>query len=617
MRVVPNFLLCLTVSLSMVGCQDLAKQIDKEINQARKVANEVAKLEHPILKRPSPINTTPSPGGADANQPMRRGQQPLGMQIPTEGSVQQMLPGMKKGSGTWNTATSVEGKCQALLDWLSQLEREYPETYKERTSGARPTWPIGQYANLFRDKYFVPVFGVTYQQMDEADRSALLYTVERPEKGQCALEYGDKLRPYLNLFITTFAPSQSVTRTTEDTRIFHLLKNMNAEEERIKKGTTQIEQMSPSEGNLTQLLNELNLENGRSRGGGDAILQWKPEFVWPSERAAFQEVVRNKAKEIALRLLEQAEAETAQLSPSPTNAKLINNELKKTVTYMAVLGDTPEAQARQAALRNKADDMLRKYFSEPLKQLAFIPNKWAGVEASQKWHSEFRQDLDELGTLPTLKQVDDEFSQKRERIFQGAKKEFQAKVTAIQSSGSANMGKADELLRATFSLPGDQLLQSYGEYKKIVPAYQANAQSEGQSPVVPRRERQQLGHAEFTERYSLKTEANEKPYWTSETGDVIVKMSREPWCIKNRNGLIEVHTTDSTLYQEKNSRLQTIFSKLSGPIRKECPGIKDLVLNGYLNTERVFYSWVDLTAGGQIVARSDVRKDQQNRPAAE
>lgn len=410
-------------------------------------------------------------------------------------------------------------------------------------------------------------------------------------------------------------PLEHIRHNSEGVRLFSYLNQINAEEDRMNKGLAKIAQSPMTEGSLTQLLNELNLENGRSRGGGDAILQWKPEFVWPSERAAFQEAVRNKAKAIALHLLEQAEAETAKLSPSPTNAKLINSELKKTVTYMAVLGDTPEAQARLTALQNKADDMLRKYFSEPLKQLAFIPNKWAGVEASQKWHSEFRQDLDELGTLPALKQVDDEFSQKRERIFQGAKKEFQAKVTALQSSGSANLGKADELLRATFSLPGDQALQSYAEYQKIVPGYQASALSNGQAPVVSRPERQRMSRDEFTERYSLKTEANEKPYWTSETGDVIVKMSREPWCIKNRNGLIEVHTTDSTLYQEGNSRLQTIFSKLSGQIRKECPGIKDLVLNGYLNTERVFYSWVDLTAGGILVARTDVKKEQQAGPA--
>ena len=141
--------------------------------------------------------------------------------------------------------------------------------------------------------------------------------------------------------------------------------------------------------------------------------------------------------------------------------------------------------------------------------------------------------------------------------------------------------------------------------------------SSDQGPLT-RAGRQRMTREEFMERYSEKTVPNEKPYWTSESRDVVIKMSKEPWCIKGSRhpGVTEVHTTDSSLYNNKNPRLQKIFTELSQQIRSECPGMKELVLHGYLEKNRVFYAWVALRNGGQLEARMDVKQDQRERAAA-
>lgn len=452
MTPVQNLLLCLAASLLMGGCQDLAKKID----QARDAANL---SKYPIAKR-IPQAANDSAG----SKRIQQGQQSFSS---------------KNVAGTWNTATTVESKCQALFDWVSLLEREYPETYKQKTTGALSKWPVSQYANLFRDKYFIPVFGVPYPQMADPERSVLLDTMERHEKGQCYFEYKDKFRPYFNLFVPTFAPIQALTR--ESAQLSSQLNQINAEEDRITRGLAKVAQLPVTEGSLNQLLNELNLENGRSRGRGDAILQWKPQFVWPSEQAVFQETVRQKVNAIALHLLDQTVAEANELSPSLTSARVMAKDLiPKAARYGQALVNSHEAQSRQATLDKRADEMLKKLLDEELKRLASVPNTWAGLEQSQKWYSEFQQTFGEFEALPAMKNASGEFSEKRELIFQGAIKDFEMKVATFQPPTQANVDRAQDFLRTTFPLPGDRALQSYAEYHKVVLAYQAS----GLSPIV-------------------------------------------------------------------------------------------------------------------------------------
>lgn len=154
----------------------------------------------------------------------------------------------------------------------------------------------------------------------------------------------------------------------------------------------------------------------------------------------------------------------------------------------------------------------------------------------------------------------------------------------------------------------------------------ASAESDVETTADPKEERVRHRREQLNSIYeeSLKRSRenivpNDKPYWTSASRDVVIKMSMEPWCIPDsrRNGRIEVHTTDSTLYKDENPRLQTIFAELSTRIRTECPGMKELVLHGFLEKDRVFYAWVALERGGQLESRMDVKQDQRDRAAAQ
>lgn len=64
------------------------------------------------------------------------------------------------GEGTVGAAQWTGAKCQAILDWIEIFKKEYPDLDLTRAPRGYQSFP--EAANLFRDAYFVPVFGFAY-----------------------------------------------------------------------------------------------------------------------------------------------------------------------------------------------------------------------------------------------------------------------------------------------------------------------------------------------------------------------------------------------------------------------------------------------------------------------
>ena len=63
--------------------------------------------------------------------------------------------------GTVGKAWTTAGKCEAITHWLEKFNQEYPGgTFVE-------------FANIFRDKYFIPVFGEGFREMTDETKMAI------------------------------------------------------------------------------------------------------------------------------------------------------------------------------------------------------------------------------------------------------------------------------------------------------------------------------------------------------------------------------------------------------------------------------------------------------------
>lgn len=70
------------------------------------------------------------------------------------------------GSGTYNKAWSPQEQCRAVHFWVANFTNELP---KVPASSMNEKY----YVNLFRDEYFVPVFGTPFDRMSEQERKNL------------------------------------------------------------------------------------------------------------------------------------------------------------------------------------------------------------------------------------------------------------------------------------------------------------------------------------------------------------------------------------------------------------------------------------------------------------
>jgi hypothetical protein len=79
---------------------------------------------------------------------------------PVEASVQRRSPGKPRALAS---AANFAEQCEILSDWLNRLPAEYPDLDLGNTP-VNKIEPLA--ANLYRDEYFVPVFGKAFDQFD-------------------------------------------------------------------------------------------------------------------------------------------------------------------------------------------------------------------------------------------------------------------------------------------------------------------------------------------------------------------------------------------------------------------------------------------------------------------
>jgi hypothetical protein len=112
------------------------------------------------------------------------------------------LHGLTGGAGTLAQARTVEGKCDVIVRWASRFEDEYPDWFElDLPRSKHRRIDIGsalddhqqRFANLYRDEWFVPVFGKSYDQLSLKEKNSIsvnsLLPCNDPKKYQRAARF--------------------------------------------------------------------------------------------------------------------------------------------------------------------------------------------------------------------------------------------------------------------------------------------------------------------------------------------------------------------------------------------------------------------------------------------
>ena len=147
------------------------------------------------------------------------------------------------GGGTFSKPWTTGGKCHALENWFSQFEKEYPRLKLPlATRGGH----LPEVANLFRDQYFVPVFGISY----EADNAEKLKEILVKDIYPCITVHGqnrrnlDRFATLQNFFSDTFYFNQKLAAMVTD---------RDEAEQWLEKVRAYTEQMNPTEENVREI----------------------------------------------------------------------------------------------------------------------------------------------------------------------------------------------------------------------------------------------------------------------------------------------------------------------------------------------------------------------------
>lgn len=197
------------------------------------------------------------------------------------------------GKANINDVWSMDGKCQAVWDWYSQFEAEYPGApYKRRRD-------LAEVANLYRDKYFVPVFGFTY----ESANAEKLRKTDLNVLYQC---YGlgkyrnqdlvQKIRPLKQFFDLGFYFNPQLAAIVAERRKV---------EQWMEEVVAYVDKLAPTSENVREL-DETYIRTARRDLVG----------LWPSEQRAFLD--RLEARKSALvQALPAASPPPIAKSPTP------------------------------------------------------------------------------------------------------------------------------------------------------------------------------------------------------------------------------------------------------------------------------------------------------------
>jgi len=411
------------------------------------------------------------------------------------------------GGGSIGTAWTVDGKCQILLDWASQLQKEYPKMDLRHTvlgkiyrSGA---------ANLFRDKYFVPVFGIPLDQMSKIHRNNIERSIFRT--CQRDKEFSQPMSNYYYVIsrpmtreigsfsyteVTSIIAEQRQTEKWVDQTLAGI-KNLPSTEESFSQiadginiGPTKMAKFWPSE--VKNFISELESKRGLvakdilntlaqdvrkidvlAEEAGQQLDESRLKFskyavfLEDSEKTGLKNTMNASVRIVAQGIMSSLISKMGNIDISAEDAEnILNNSYSKFSKYSEFL-DGAEKTAMKEKMDKKIEVVLAPLVGKRLESLKEIPLSIAGLKESGNWYESFSRAYGGFHNSEVVSSAEKEFSNHHANILKEAKAEFKAKQEAL-SPNYAGLNKSVELLDDIFPLVSDERNSYYKDFRDVV-----------------------------------------------------------------------------------------------------------------------------------------------------
>lgn len=343
--------------------------------------------------------------------------------------------------GTVGRAWTVNGKCEAILNWVQQFEKEFPLRSIGLDGGQSPA----TVANLYRPEVFEPAFGFPYDKAHEAaindiaqDVLPYCYGAKQGVKAETV----QALQPLRKLVDPGF-PFREV--------FVYLATERTKDEAWRQKSLSEVSSVPATQDGFKNI-QDYYLGTGEKR----------IQNLWTSEQENYLRKVKARRGDIAKILLDDF------IPPPDTlpNYQASLDKIGEARPYLIALKESGDEGLRAVAERYHAKErsIVAALMQEQIGELRDIPHNQDGFRLSQVWLEEFERRFIAYSDMEEVKRARGEFLRKREAIFEANREVIYGRFSSLDL-GNAGRQKEKTLIAETFPLPSDYQLPFYREFR--------------------------------------------------------------------------------------------------------------------------------------------------------
>jgi len=354
-----------------------------------------------------------------------------------------------------SAARTLSDKCEVLLAWVARMKSEYPGLAPYRTSST----VLGpKIVNLYRNQFFVPVFGNPFDKTTESWRKGFFREVilacARSREGQPS--YRDRFNDYYTFFFRPFSLPRGWLSYADVSSKLAALRITEEWRRRVLKAA---EDMHASAANLREI--DSYLTQGRK----------DLSELWPSEKAEFKRKLVARKQTLAASLVATATKQTDELTASLANAARLTTALKEVQDFAASL----PADLRRSAvdtLNGRLEAMVQQLVEQDLAALQALSQAAKPAELA-RWLADFDRKYKPYAKLKPYSDAIALYRDKRNGVFETGLAAYRAQLNSLPMSRDS-LQAAARLLHQTFVLKNDEQLPAYEKYKSATLARIAN-----------------------------------------------------------------------------------------------------------------------------------------------
>jgi hypothetical protein len=351
---------------------------------------------------------------------------------------------LRTGGTSFKAARSTKEECDALLNWSSRIREEYPNLDPWHTQSNLLAEKV---VNLYRDKYFVPVFGERFVDMSAASRkevSTATNKCNRIPEVHAAFPLDSQLGRAFRSEKGSFGGADIVQRLEQ----IALVETWG---QRVVAALPTIPESPQGFAKIQEYL---------EKGKKDMTV------LFPSEAQAFAATVQRRQAEVARVVVDEVVARPVPGPPSLDSAKALADLRNAIQPYLPFLKDEDRKSA-QEALGARLDGTLASLVQADLQRAQSVPATLQGLPVLAGQIKDFEARYAPFSGAAPVQSARGELAKHRAAALGSGKAAFAQEVKR-DGGDLAGLKKMNTMLAGIFALPSDRFSPSYREYAALL-----------------------------------------------------------------------------------------------------------------------------------------------------